>query len=56
LAESAVWPVTVVVELVLAEYGRGMALIDDEGAVEELASDGANKAFGDGVGPWRPDR
>jgi hypothetical protein len=54
LAESAVRPVTVVVKFVLAKYGRGVALVDDEDAVEELAADGADKAFSDGVGPRRP--
>jgi hypothetical protein len=59
LAESAVRPVTVVVELVLAKYGRGMGLVDDQDVVEEFAADGADEAFGDGVGPrclhGRPD-
>jgi hypothetical protein len=49
LAESAVRPVTVVVELVLAKYGRGMGLVDDQDVVEEFAADGADEAFGDGV-------
>jgi hypothetical protein len=59
LAESAVRPVTVVVELVLAKYGRGMGLVDVQDVVEEFAADGADEAFGDGVGPrclhGRPD-
>ena len=38
----------------MAEYGHGVALIDDQGAVEELAADGADEAFSDGVGPRRP--
>jgi len=38
------------------EYRRGVALIDDEDAVEEFATDGADEAFGDGVGPRRPHR
>jgi hypothetical protein len=54
LAESVVRPVTVVVKFVLAKYGRGVAPIDDEDAVEEFASDGADEAFGNGVGPGRP--
>ena len=44
LAESAVRPVNVVVKFVLAKYGRGVAPIDDETAVEEFASDGADEA------------
>jgi hypothetical protein len=40
LAEGAVWPVAVVVDFVLAEHGRGVVLIDDQKAVEELAADG----------------
>jgi hypothetical protein len=36
--------------LVLAKHGCGMALVGDEDAVEELASDAADEAFGDGVG------
>jgi hypothetical protein len=59
LAESAMRPVTVVVELVLAKYGRGMGLVDVQDVVEEFAADGADEAFGDGVGPrclhGRPD-
>jgi hypothetical protein len=51
LAEGAVRPVIVVVEPVLAKGGRGVALVDDQGAVEELAADGAEEAFGNGVGP-----
>jgi hypothetical protein len=40
--------------LVLAKHGCGMPLVGDEDAVEELASDAADEAFGDGVGPRRP--
>jgi hypothetical protein len=56
LAEGAVRPVIVVVELVLAKGGRGVALVDDQDAVEELAADGADEAFGNGVGPRCPHR
>ena len=31
-----------------------MSLVDDQDAVEEFAADGADEAFGDGVGPRRP--
>jgi hypothetical protein len=51
LAESAVWPVIVVVELVAAKCGRGVVLIDDQDAVQEFAADGADEAFGDGAWP-----
>ena len=56
LAQSAVWPVIVVVEFVLAKCRGGVALVDDEDAVEEFAADGADEAFGDGVGPRCPHR
>jgi hypothetical protein len=46
-----VWPVFVVVEFVLAKCGRGVAVVDDQDAVEEFTADGADEAFGDGVGP-----
>jgi hypothetical protein len=51
LVRSAVWPVLVVVEFVLAKCGRGVAVVDDQDAVEEFTADGADEAFGDGVGP-----
>ena len=49
-------PVIVVVALELAQYGCGVSLVDDQDAVEEFAADGADEAFGDGVGPRRPHR
>ena len=42
---------TVVVVLVLAEHGGGVPLVDDQDAVEELAAEGADEAFGDGGHP-----
>src|SRR4051812_21529664 len=42
---------TVVVMLVLAEHGGGVALVDDQDAVEEFSTDRADEAFGDRVGP-----
>jgi hypothetical protein len=48
--------VVVVVLLVLAKHGRGVALVDDQDAVEEFATDCADEAFGDRVGPRRPYR
>jgi len=46
----------VVVLLVLAEHGGGMPLVDDQDAVEELAPDAADVAFGDPVWPGVPGR
>ena len=49
-------PVVVEVLLELAECCCRVPLIDKEDAVEEFAADGADEAFGDGVGPRRPHR
>jgi hypothetical protein len=54
LAERAVWPVAVVVLGVRRQHGCGVSLVGDEDAVEELAADGADEAFGDRVGPRCP--
>ena len=56
LAERPVWPVAVVMLGVLGQHGDGLPLIDDQGAVEEFAADGADEPFGDRVGPRRPHR
>ena len=40
----------IVVEFVSAKYGHGVALADDQDAVEEFAADAADESFGDGVG------
>jgi hypothetical protein len=56
LAEGAVWPVTVVMAFVVAQHGSGVLLVDDQDAVEEFATDGADEAFGDRVGPRCPHR
>jgi hypothetical protein len=45
-----------VVRFVLAQHRSGMALVGDQGAVEEFSSDAAGETFGERVGPWRPDR
>ena len=45
-------PVVVEVLFELAECCCRVPLIDKEDAVEEFAADGADEAFGDGVGPW----
>ena len=50
MAERAVWPVIVVVVFVPAQHPCGMALVDDQDAVEEFATDRADEAFGDRVG------
>ena len=42
--------------LVLAERCRGVPLVDDQDSVEELAADGADETFGDGIGPRCADR
>jgi hypothetical protein len=44
-------PVLVVMALVLTKHGGGVPLVDDQEAVEEFAAEGADEAFGDGVGP-----
>ncbi len=56
MAECAVRPVPVVVVLVLAERCRGVPPVDDRDSVEELAADGADETFGDGIGPRCADR
>ena len=48
--EAAVWPVTVVVGDVGFQDGFEMAAPEDEDPVEAFASDGADPAFGVGVG------
>jgi len=56
LAERPVWPVAVVVLGVRRQHGCGVSLVGDEDAVEELAADGADEAFGNRVGPRRRHR
>jgi hypothetical protein len=56
LAESAVRAVVVVMVFVLAQHGRGVALVDDQNAVEELSVEAADEAFGDRVGARCPHR
>src|ERR1022692_1642312 len=48
--EAAVWPVRVVVGDVGSQDGFEMASPEDEDPVEAFASDGADPAFGVGVG------
>ena len=56
MAEGAVRPVAVVMLFVLAQHCSGMALVGDQDAVEEFASDAADEAFGDRVGSRCPHR
>ena len=56
LVEGAVWPVVVVVLRVPGKRCCSVLLVDDEDAVEELAADGADEAFGDRVRPGCLDR
>jgi hypothetical protein len=51
-----VWPVVVVVLGVPGQHGCGVPLVGDEDAAEEFAADAADEAFGDRVGPRRPNR
>ena len=48
--------VVVVMAFVLPKHGRGVSLVDDQDAVEEFATNRADEAFGDRVGPRRPHR
>ena len=49
-------PVAVVMLFVLAQHRCRVPLVGDEDAVEEFATDGADEALGDRVGPWCPHR
>ena len=44
------WAVVVVVPLVLPKHAGSVALVDDQDAVEEFATNRADEAFGDRVG------
>jgi hypothetical protein len=46
LTEGAVWPMVVAVLLGLPKHGGRRSLVDDQDAVEELAADQADEAFG----------
>jgi hypothetical protein len=56
LVEPLVWPVTVGVVFVLAEYGAGVAFVVDQHPVSALGSDAADEPFGVAVRPRRPRR
>ena len=53
MAEGPVRPVFVEMVLELAESGCRVSLVEDQDAVEEFATEGADEAFGDGVVPSR---
>jgi len=48
--------VGVVVVDVVDHEPLDLALVPDDGSVEELAADGSDPAFGERVGHWRADR
>ncbi len=52
LVEGSVGAVGVVVVEVVDDESVELALVPDEGAVDELAAQGADPAFGEGVGHW----
>lgn len=56
LTEGAVRPMTIGVTDELIECGLEMTSIDDQHPVQPLPTDGAHEAFGEGIGPRRPDR
>jgi len=56
LAERAMGAVVVVMVFVLPKRGHGVALVEDQDAVEEFATNRADEAFGDRVRPWCPHR
>ena len=51
LAKCSVRPVAVVMAFVLAQHNRGVALVDDQDAVEEFTANAADETFSDRVGP-----
>jgi hypothetical protein len=53
LFQGAVWPVGVVEVLVLAQDGHQVALVPDQGPVQQLAPAAADPAFHDRVVPHR---
>ena len=56
LIERAVGPVSVVVVDVVDHEPLELALVPDDGAVKELAAQGADPAFGERVGHWDANR
>ena len=54
MLEGAVGPVFVVVLDVVDDEPFELASIPDDGPVEELATQGADPTFGEGVGDRRP--
>src|SRR5690242_13809795 len=58
LVQGAMWPVRVVEVLVLAQDGHQVALVPDQGPVQQLTPAAANPAFHDRVHPgtWTAER
>lgn len=56
LVEGTVRSVGVVVGDVVGDEAFELSLVPNDGAVEELASEGADPALGEGVGHWCSDR
>ena len=50
---SAMWPSTVVVANVFREHDTQVPLTEDQHAVGEFGSQGADESFGETVGPRR---
>jgi hypothetical protein len=48
--------VTVVVLDKILEHCCKLALVEDRHPVQALPANGADETFGEGMGPWRPDR
>jgi hypothetical protein len=49
-------PVIVVVAFELVQHGCGVSLVEDQEAVEEFTADCPDKALGDRIRPWCPNR
>ena len=50
LLECSVWPVLVVVRDVVADEAFELAVVPDDGSVEELAADRSDPSFGERIG------
>src|SRR5450759_5111240 len=53
LVQGAVWPVRVVEVFVLAQHGHQVALVPDQGPVQQLTPAAADPAFHDRAHSWR---
>ena len=56
LTQGPVRPVPVVMGDVPGQDAFEAPTTEDQRSVEALTADGADEAFGEGVGPWCPDR